>query len=982
MKMNKGITKILSVVLSLIMIVTGLPLVGIDLFDKTMAKTISEYEVGDIIEFGSYPQSEVTGSTILSTLNSLGLSWTSYGYYSGTGDDDNGQMTSGDYMMYADVTYMGDEYRAVKFTKYRPYLTGYKSAQTYAYQEYNGYYTNTVYWFKYEPLQWRVLDPDEGFMMCESIIDSQPYNNTLYYNGNKPSGCKHYQDVSCTIYANNYATSSIRDWLNYDFYNTAFTSAEKVKILHSTQDNSCYDSSYPQFDSDTTYDKIFILSYDEVINSDYGFSSSASKNDAKRRTKGTDYAKAQGLEVCRESGCYGYSSWWFRTPSYLSVYACGTYFDGGATADLNNISLTRRGVRPALKINPNVSLEKINEQYPDGYDYEKDSYNFSNSSVADTVSVDIYKDVFGDQKGQIVYDVKEKGRDSHGLCYGMAATTGSLLLDIPYVDSFLKLTGPCETISDINRGTKSIELDMITAKTFIKYGYVTQYSTHAERIWDCESLYNAVWDYVNNGGAPIIVAMLSGDEYNEDESKYEQTVGHAVLAIGIEGNDTIIVDDSNSPDEERKITLTRNSDGEFTGEWKCNDYSWSYGNNNAEGTPSHVGIIGYTKQILLPSMVKMYHAELDTNITYAEEDESSDAICDFEEIDTEYNLLYTSSDEINIACDSDKLMKIDDPITGGSIFSDSSSLYWIDKDKDISLENTSDEDVQVKFTDNYSGIATTLTTGSKINALADDSTDNYVDIDCVDGQNVDVTFSVVDCTGEKVEIVVSATANDENISASLTDNGISISGVSDGDVSVVKYDEIVETKTITETEIELETELPNAGHNFVNGVCIDCGERTIQLEEMSSQIRFNRNEDGSYAETFDVRTRAMISDKDFTELVGPTNAEAVKNIDKVGFVYTVNGESFSAKTAQAVAQGEQIAGYVDKPVSYIQDADGYYMFTCLVKGIPETDKNYTLTAYAYICVNGKWYFSEAPMNADFNSLYETYYPVACEKYGW
>jgi len=52
------------------------------------------------------------------------------------------------------------------------------------------------------------------------------------------------------------------------------------------------------------------------------------------------------------------------------------------------------------------------------------------------------------------------------------------------------------------------------------------------------------------------------------------------------------------------------------------------------------------------------------------------------------------------------------------------------------------------------------------------------------------------------------------------------------------------------------------------------------------------------------------------------------------------------------------------------------------KNIPETDKNYTLTAYAYICVNGKWYFSEAPMNADFNSLYSAYYPKACEKYGW
>lgn len=171
-------------------------------------------------------------------------------------------------------------------------------------------------------------------------------------------------------------------------------------------------------------------------------------------------------------------------------------------------------------------------------------------------------------------------------------------------------------------------------------------------------------------------------------------------------------------------------------------------------------------------------------------------------------------------------------------------------------------------------------------------------------------------------------------------------------------------------------------HDFVDGTCINCDVNKPIAQAMSSQIRFDRNDDGSYAETFAVRTRAMISDKDFIELVGTTNEEATKSIDKIGFVYTKDSENFSATSAQAVAQGENVSGYVDAPVSYVQDADGYYMFTCLVTDIPVTDKEYTLTAYAYICVNGKWYFSEAPMNADFNSLYSTYYPKACDRYGW
>ena len=185
---------------------------------------------------------------------------------------------------------------------------------------------------------------------------------------------------------------------------------------------------------------------------------------------------------------------------------------------------------------------------------------------------------------------------------------------------------------------------------------------------------------------------------------------------------------------------------------------------------------------------------------------------------------------------------------------------------------------------------------------------------------------------------------------------------------------------IDDSDTSLNTKLRY--HNYVDGTCTICGENKMILETMTSQIRFNTTAEKAYTGTFDVRTRVMISDEDFKELVGETNAEAVENIDKIGFVYTINGEDFSAESAKEVAQGGTVAGYIDAPVKNIQDAEGYYMFTCLVTDIPETDNNYVLTAYAYICVNGKWYVSEAPMDADFEVLYDTYYPVAAEKFGW
>ena len=177
-----------------------------------------------------------------------------------------------------------------------------------------------------------------------------------------------------------------------------------------------------------------------------------------------------------------------------------------------------------------------------------------------------------------------------------------------------------------------------------------------------------------------------------------------------------------------------------------------------------------------------------------------------------------------------------------------------------------------------------------------------------------------------------------------------------------------------------------SGHNYVDLECTECGDVKYIIEAMSSQIRFNKYDDGTYAGTFDIRSRAMISDEDFTAIIGTTNEEASMNIKNVGFVYSVNVDSFSTEDALTVAKGGEVTGYVDAPVKYIQDADGYYMFTCLVTGIPSTETERTLVSYAYICVEidgvETWYFMNTQTETDFASLYSTYYPAVAEKYGW
>ena len=221
MKMSK---KLLSLLLCAVMVLGSVAIGGggfaevLDAFSvKASAASYSDgtgsndgWADSTHIRFGSYPQSKVTDSSLISTLNSVGGTWKSYGYYSGTGEEDDGQMSSADYMMYCDVTVMNgpvpEKYRGVKFSTYRPCWThdaSTTSADTD--QDDNGYTYGKTYWFKYEPLVWRVLDSSTGLVMCESIIDSQAYNNYIWYGtGSKSTSSEYYGNEAHTNYANDY----------------------------------------------------------------------------------------------------------------------------------------------------------------------------------------------------------------------------------------------------------------------------------------------------------------------------------------------------------------------------------------------------------------------------------------------------------------------------------------------------------------------------------------------------------------------------------------------------------------------------------------------------------------------------------------------------------------------------------------------------------------------------------------------------------
>ncbi len=360
--MKRKLKSALSLLLCMIMVFGAVAAGGEgigELFNGGKAEAAG-YSVGDIITFGSYPQSEVTkksDSATYSKLEAASKNWVSYRYYSGDGN--YGSMQPGDWMQYADISLGGAKYRAVRFTQYRPYWTSAPASSSSgdSWQGDNGYTINNIYYFKYEPLKWRTLDPETGLVLSESIIDSQAYSNTMYNNGTDPYGkdtfgndAAYWNDAAYTKYANDYATSSIRKWLNEDFYNTAFASAQQAKIRPTALSNGAFSPSRSKFDSVSTTDKVFFLSYSEAQNASYGFTNDTNITDTRKAT-GTDYAKAQGLVVDSSSGC---SNWRLRSAGCNSYLACNVDSYGELSSSVD-VSSTTLGIRPALRISNPIS---------------------------------------------------------------------------------------------------------------------------------------------------------------------------------------------------------------------------------------------------------------------------------------------------------------------------------------------------------------------------------------------------------------------------------------------------------------------------------------------------------------------------------------------------------------------------------------------------------------------------------------------------
>lgn len=176
-----------------------------------------------------------------------------------------------------------------------------------------------------EDIEWRVLAKENNriLVISDKALDCQLYNVK-------------YDVVT-------WKTCTLRKWLNDDFFNSAFTDAEKMCIPTVTV-SADKNPKYSTYSGKTTKDKIFLLSTKEA--------EKYFVDDEERKCIPTDYAIAQGVYTSDNHTINGVGTcyWWLRSPGSIQSCATLVYDDGVFSERGYDVDRSCSAVRPAMWI--------------------------------------------------------------------------------------------------------------------------------------------------------------------------------------------------------------------------------------------------------------------------------------------------------------------------------------------------------------------------------------------------------------------------------------------------------------------------------------------------------------------------------------------------------------------------------------------------------------------------------------------------------
>ena len=302
--------------------------------------------------------------------------------------------------------------------------------------------------FNNDPIKWRVLsvEGNEALLLADKNLDAKSYNKT---------------------HSSIWATSVIRSWLNgyngtenkdeidyaqNNFMETAFTNSEILSICQTdivTNNNKEFGT---QGGPDTK-DKIFCLSTEEAIKSEYGFTTEYSDTGI-RDALNTEYAIYQGGFTSDNKLYYGNGRYWLRSPGYNKDHAAvvdwkGDIYFAGNTAES---SWDHVVVRPALRLDLTSNLW----------------------SYAGTVSSD----------GTVDEDVSPGGGEGEAV---QTETVAGTLQGVDYLGFAIRIDGIQYPTSDDFDMTKALtiynEYDNKTVAACLKNGEVTRIDPISEAMY-------------------------------------------------------------------------------------------------------------------------------------------------------------------------------------------------------------------------------------------------------------------------------------------------------------------------------------------------------------------------------------------------------------------------------------------------------------------------------------------------------------------
>ena len=170
-----------------------------------------------------------------------------------------------------------------------------------------------------EPVTWLVLkvDGQKALLISQYCLDARAYNTDF---------------IPMT-----WSKCTLRAWLNDTFFNEIFSAEEQANVVEVTNKNA-NNPHYGTFGGDDTVDKIFFLSYSELME--------CFPEQSSRPAKPTEYAKAQGAYVNESNGN---TWWWLRTPGVRRIDVCGIRADGRISGyGSRDVNRPSGALRPAV----------------------------------------------------------------------------------------------------------------------------------------------------------------------------------------------------------------------------------------------------------------------------------------------------------------------------------------------------------------------------------------------------------------------------------------------------------------------------------------------------------------------------------------------------------------------------------------------------------------------------------------------------------